>query len=60
MIPNELVVMLKEGKTLDSFAKSIKDKEIKIIGHISDIRIVQIEEPAARREERKGKRHGTD
>src|SRR3990167_4794707 len=51
VIPNELVVLLKKEKTLKSFSESLKDKDIKIIGHIPNFRIVQIEVPSTRREE---------
>ena len=51
VIPNELVVLLKKEKTLKSFSESLKDKDIKIIGHIPNFRIVQIEVPSTKREE---------
>lgn len=51
VIPNELVVLLKKEKTLKSFSESLKDKDIKIIGHIPNFRIVQIEVPSTRRQE---------
>ncbi|MDP3732017.1 MAG: S8 family serine peptidase, partial [Candidatus Omnitrophota bacterium] len=51
VIPNELVALLKKEKTLKSFSESLKDKDIKIIGHIPNFRIVQIEVPSTRREE---------
>src|SRR3989338_2916497 len=51
VIPNELVVMLKKDRTLDSFKNSIKDEDIKIVGQIPTFRIVQLEVPSSRREE---------
>lgn len=50
VIPNELVVLLKEGETVESFAKTIKDSEVKIVGQIPTFRIAQVEIPASKRE----------
>ena len=51
VIPNELIVLLKEGKTVESFKNSLKDEDIKIVGQIPTFRIVQLEVPSSRREE---------
>src|SRR3989338_1976317 len=53
VIPNELVVLLKEGKSVESFRKSIEGEDIKIVGQIPVFRIVQLEVPSSRREELK-------
>lgn len=56
VIPNELIVLLKEGKSVESFKKSIEDdKDIKIVGQIPSFKILQIEVPDSRREELKEK-----
>lgn len=55
IIPNELVVLLKEGKAVESFKESLEDKDIKIVGRIPVFRIVQLEIPSPRREEIKEK-----
>ena len=55
VIPNELVVLLKEDRSVESFKKSIEGEDIKIVGQIPTFRIVQIEVPSSRREELKEK-----
>ncbi|OGX25024.1 MAG: hypothetical protein A3J51_02505 [Omnitrophica WOR_2 bacterium RIFCSPHIGHO2_02_FULL_45_21] len=55
VIPNELVVLLKEDRSVESFKKSIAGEDIKIVGQIPVFRIVQLEVPLSRREELKEK-----
>lgn len=50
VIPNELVVMLKDGETIESFSESVAGKGIKVVGYIPDFNIVQVEVPAEERE----------
>ena len=50
VIPNELVILLKEGETVDSFKESVAGKGIKVVGSIPNLGIVQIEIPADKRE----------
>ncbi|HHT9134761.1 MAG TPA: S8 family serine peptidase, partial [Candidatus Avalokitesvara rifleensis] len=47
---NELVVMLKEGETVESFSESVAGKGIKVVGYIPDFNIVQVEVPSEERE----------
>lgn len=50
VIPNELVVMLKDGETVESFSESVAGKGIKVVGYIPDFNIVQVEVPSEERE----------
>jgi len=53
VIPNELVVQLREGYSVEAFSTSLTGDEIRVIGWIPTFRIVQVEISAAERESRK-------
>lgn len=53
VIPNELVVQLKEGATVEAFTASLSGDGVKVIGWIPGFRIVQVEVSTAEREIRK-------
>lgn len=50
VIPYELVVLLEEGETVDSFKESVVGRGIKVVGTIPNLGIVQIEVPEDKRE----------
>lgn len=50
VIPDELVVLLKKGETVESFKESMAGKGIKVVGDIPNMGIVQIEVSTDKRE----------
>jgi len=53
VIPNELVVQLKEGGTIEAFTGSLFGDGVRVVGWIPGFRIVQVEVTASEREARK-------
>jgi thermitase len=53
VIPNELVVQLKDGGSVEAFAQDLTVDGVKVIGWIPGFRIVQVEIVAADREAKK-------
>ena len=50
VIPDELVVLLKEGEDVESFTASLAEEGVTVVGYVPRFRVVQIAVPAERRE----------
>ena len=50
VIPNELIVTLEEGETVDAFKESVAGSGVKVVGSIPNLGILQIEVPEDKRE----------
>ncbi|MFQ5692630.1 MAG: S8 family serine peptidase, partial [Nitrospinota bacterium] len=58
IIPDELLVLLKGGKTVAEFRRSLTGGKVKVVGSIPGIGLVQVEVPAAEREAIKARLEG--
>ena len=50
IIPDELLVLLKGGKSVAEFRRAVQDPRIRVVGSIPEIGLVQVEVPAEQRE----------